>query len=255
MARALARRLLADLRLPPGAARLPWRLRPRVLGSGLSAPLTDVIDMRALYRLSQPILAADAFLMKHIGGGLLVGDRGHTSRAGTPIAAQADFSPRSLPARIYLEELTIGLVPRVGGDSVLRADAFVSWYPSRTAAEHIYAGKYRAIIVTAPARGFRGTVTRTFTRRSAVTSMASIVNSLPAMPHVVRNCTAMSTATSYSLVFKPRASRWPRVVAATQGCAVYAVTVGGRSQPPLDEAGLLKLTTAIRKLLGFAPLP
>ena len=71
MARALARRLLADLRLPPGSGRLPWRLRPRALGPGLVAPLTDVVDLRALYRLSQPILPADAFAISHIGVGLV----------------------------------------------------------------------------------------------------------------------------------------------------------------------------------------
>lgn len=247
---ALARRLLADLTLPQGARRWPWRLRPRMLGPGLGAPLTDVIDLRALYRLSQPVMPAEGFLIGHVRGGLVVGD--HTIRAGTLGAAQADFDPAALPRGIYLQALTIGLVPAKGGGSVLRVDAFVAWYPRRTAAEHIDASRYRAVTVTAPARG-GSTITRTFTRHSAVAKLAATVNSLPAMPDVVRFCPLMSAATSYSLVFTPAASRWPRIVAATQGCSVYTMTVGGRSQPPLYEGGS-KLTAAIRKLVGLTPL-
>jgi hypothetical protein len=162
---------------------------------------------------------------------------------------EADFSPSALRPGIYLEALTFGLAPAVGSGSLLRADAVVAWYPSRTATEHIDIHKYRAVTVTAPARD-GGTISRTFTSSSAMARLAAAANSLPAMPHVVKLCPLMSAATSYSLAFIPAAPRGPKIVVATLGCSVYTVTVAGRSQPSLYERGLT-LTTAIRRLVGL----
>jgi hypothetical protein len=91
--------------------------------------------------------------------------------------------------------------------SLMRVDAYVSWYPSRTAAEHIDAINYRAVAVTARVRLRRTvirTFRRTFTRRPAVAMMAAIVNRLSARPDVVRLCPLTSSAPTYSLVFTPR---------------------------------------------------
>jgi hypothetical protein len=234
---------------------------PRRLGPGLVLPLTDVVDLRALYRLSQAITSAQAFLIRHVRGGLIVGDAGGpATRAGRPIGAQADFGPAGPPRGIFLDEMTIALAQAPGGGSLLRVDAYVAWYPSRSAAEHIDSTRFRAVTVTVKVTSLATAgsshphvhvITRTFTQHSVVARIANIVNDLPAMPDVVRNCTLMLS--SYALTFTPVSSRWPRIVVASKLCSTYGVTVGGRVQPPVYEAPL-DLTDHIRKLVGLPPL-
>jgi len=218
----------------------------------LPGPMADVVDLRTLYWTSWPIGQVNAFLRAHTPPGLLRGDSGQVSRSGVPTSYSVDYNPRSQPSWIYLATLATTVIRGSGGGSLVRVDAQVAWYPPRSAAEHINVGRYRAVTLTAPTRqtGPPRPVTRTFTKRAIMVRLADIVNSLPAYPDITVNCGAMSANTSYRLVFTPTASRWPRIVVATSGCAVDTVTVGQRTQPALFEKGAL-LIGALSRFLGL----
>jgi len=59
----------------------------------------------------------------------------------------------------------------------------VTWYPRRSAAEHVDPRRYNAVTVTAPRRyGSAHLVTRTFTARRIITRLARLVSACRPCP-------------------------------------------------------------------------
>lgn len=252
-AEAYGRRMLARLRLPGHADRLPWPARPvRSLQPMLPANLHNVTDLHALYRVSLAPAAVHAYLVAHTPAGMRAGDASQSGRAGTITDYDVDYNPAEPPAWIYDATLATAVVPAPGSGSLLRVDAQVAWYPPRSAAEHIAASRYRAVTATAPTRwnGPPRPVTRTFTARAVVARLAALVNGWPAQPDIVLNCPAITAAsTLYRLVFVPASSRWPTITVKSDGCLSSGVQVDGHGQPALDDRG--GLVTTIDRLLGL----
>jgi hypothetical protein len=250
---AYARRLLARLRLPGHAHRLPWPARPlRSLRPMLPVDLHDVTDLHALYHLTLAPAAVNAYLVAHTPAGMRAGDVGQSGQAGTITGYDVDYHPAVRPAWLYDATLASAIVSAPGGGSLVRVDAQVAWYPPRSAAEHIVATRYRAVTTTAPTHwsGPPRPVTRTFTAPAVVARLAALVNGWPAMPDTVINCPAITAAsTLYRLVFVPASPRWPTISITSTGCLSVVVRVGGRGQPALDDGG--ELVTTIDRLLGL----
>lgn len=253
---AYARQLLARLRLPGHAHRLPWPARPlRPLRPLLPAGLREVTDRHVLYRLNQPAAAVNRYLAAHTPAGMRAGDAGHSGTVSTTTAYFVDYNPAVLPAWIFEATLATAVVHATGGRSLVRVDAQVAWYPPRSAAEHVVASRYRAVTATAPTHwtGAPRPVSRTFSAPAVVAGLAALVNGWPAMPDIVINCPAITAAsTLYRLMFVPASPRWPTISIASDGCLSTGVKVGGRSQPALDDRG--RLVIALRRLLGL-PAP
>jgi hypothetical protein len=239
-ATAYARQLLSSLRLPPGARKLPW---PARLPAGLT-PATpgigsDMIDLKVLYRLSQPMSGADSFLLTHHPAGGAVDGTGQGSQNGTVTSEFADFTLARLPDGIFLAELNTAITRGPGGGSLLRADAFVAWYPPRGTARRINPAAYTAVIIRWQ-HGYSVT-TRTLTSRHAVLFFASLYNGLHGAPEIsVRGCSLVGTGAdsdSYEIVFSP-AQGQPRVVVSPV-CLFVKVSIGGRQVSQLyPETGL-----------------
>jgi len=253
---AYARGLLARLRLPGHAHRVPWPVRPlRSLRPMLPAELRDVADLHVLYRLGWAPAAVNGYLVAHTPAGLRAGDAGQSRRAATTTGYYVGYNPAELPAGVFNATLATAVVPASGGGSLVRVDAQVAWYPPRSAAEHVVASRYRAITATVPTRwtGPPRPVTRTFTAPAVVARLAVLVNGWPAMPDIVMNCPEITaSSTLYRLVFVPALPRWPTITIASDGCLSTGVMVGRHGQPALDDRG--RLVTTLDRLLGL-PVP
>ena len=161
------------------------------------------------------------------------------------------YRPRSLASGLTDAELSTAAMPSAGGDTLIRADASVSWFPPRSAAEQLNAASFRSVTATATEVIPRPrTVTRTFTSPAVIGPLAALVNSLPATPYPDVAGMSCAVATGYRLDFTPGVVIYPG------GCGGSdAITVNGKDQPRLWDQGVL--TAAARQLLtgtSYAPL-
>jgi hypothetical protein len=236
-AAALARQLRSRLRLPPGTRRLPHTPVPASLAAPAYGPadVTPSLDQYQLFALTQPMAAAAAFLAAHVPPGL--GPGGTASGSG-PFQA-VSYLARPLPAGIAGAQVVLTVVPAAaGGGSLLRADAQVTWYPARTAAEYIDPGRYHVLRITVSIGGRRPhTVRKLVTSRAVIARLAGALDRMQAAPSEVVSCPAIWA--DYQLAFSvSRQSRPVVVVSANQdGCGGAGITVNGRTQPALDDHG------------------
>jgi hypothetical protein len=268
-AESYARRALQELRLPPGARRislsaaLPYQLRHPALPGGLRA----AVDEHALYKVGAPAAAVNRFLARHVQAGWRVGATGRSGLRSVTTGYELDENPQKLPSWAYQITLATDVARARTGGSLLRVDVQVTWYPPRSAAEHIDPARYRAVTVVVPMpliakpgqkaagsphAGRTLRTGKTFTSPRIVARLARLLNGLHAMPDVVVNCPAMLVGRFYRLVFLPRSDTVPQVVVTSPGCIAIDVTVGGHQEPPLDP-GSSPLLAVMSRLLGVAP--
>ena len=246
-AQALATRLLSRLVLPPGAR--PVRLQ--VLPPSLRQPPIGYGELNTAYvhrvfLLRQPMAAVQAFLKGHLPAGMRSLGSGQLTRSGGIGMESVSFNPRSLPAGIHSAELNTEVAPAAGGGSLVRADAAATWYPARSAAEHIDPAEYRAAVVAITMfNPRRHTVTGTVTSSRVIAWLAGLADGLHAAPDVPMGCPALLA--SYRIEFVPASGRAPRVVVTPSGCLTVGVAVAGAAQPELwGDAGLIR---AAKRLL------
>ena len=240
-AQALASRLLSRLVLPPGARpvrlrALPPLLRQQPIGYGE----INTAYVHRVFLLRQPMTAVQAFLKGHLPAGMRSLGSGQLTQSGGIDMENVSFNPRSLPAGIHSAELNTKVVPAAGGGSLMRADAAATWYPARSAAEHIDPKGYRAAVVSITMLNPRlHAVRRTFISRGVIARLAGLADGLHAAPDVPMGCPAMLA--SYRIVFVPASGRAPRVVVTASGCLTVGVAVAGVAQPELwGDAGLIR---------------
>jgi len=127
-------------------------------------------------------------------------------------------------------------MPAAGGNTLIRADASVSWFPPRSAAEQLNAAGFRSVTITMTENYPRQrTVTRTFTSAAVIGRLVAVIDLLPATPY--QDVAAMSCADvgpDYRLEFVPD------VVVYWDGCGSSdAIYVNGKQQPRLWDHGAL----------------
>jgi len=238
----LARQMLARLVVPAGSqAAHPPPLS--VSSAGGNLPYT--VELHRFVLVHEPVAVVQSFLLAHVPAGMSwAGDGLAQGTANTVTVLSVAYSPRSLASGLTNAQLGTAAMPLADDDTLIRADAGVSWFPPRSAAEQLTAASFRSVTVTATEMFPRPrTVTRTFTSPVVIGRLAALVNSLPATPYP--DVAAMSCApggTVYRLGFTPG------VVIYAGGCgASDAITVNGKEQPRLWDLGVL--TAAARQLL------
>jgi len=239
---ALARQMLARLVVPPGSrAAYPSPVPPPLNVSAAGDALPYTVELHRFVLVPEPAAAVRSFLLAHVPAGMSWAGDGLAQ--GTVTVLSVDYRPRSLASGLTNAELSTAAMP-ADGDTLIRVDAGVSWFPPRSAAEQLTATSFRSVAVTATEVFPRSrTVTRIFTSPAVIGRLVALVDSLPATPYpdvAAMSCAADSTV--YQLEFTPG------LVVYAGGCGGSdAITVNGTDQPRLWDPGVL--TTAARQLL------
>jgi hypothetical protein len=242
----LARQMLARLVVPPGSqAAHPSPVPPPLSRYSAGGNLPYTVDVHRFVLVREPAADVESFLLAHVPAGMSwAGDGLAQSTTNSVTVLSVSYSPRSLPSGLTNAELGTDAMPWAGGETLIRADASVSWFPPRSAAEQLTAASFGSVTVTATEM-FPGprTVTRTFTSPVVIGRLVALVNSLPATPYPdVATMSCATGGTVYRLVFTPGA------VIDAGGCGGSdAVTVNGKEQPRLWDLGVL--TAAAMQLL------
>jgi hypothetical protein len=242
----LARQMLSRLVVPAGSQAVHPSLVPpplSVSSAGDVSPYT--VELHRFVLVPEPAAAVHSFLLAHVPAGMgWAGDGLAPGTTNTVTVLWVAYSPRALAAGLTNAELGTAALPSAGGETLVRADASVSWFPPRSAAEQLNAARFRSVTVTATEVIPRPrTVTRTFTSPAVIGRLVALVNSLPATPYpdvAAMKCAAVAAV--YRLEFTPS------VVVYAGGCGGSdAITVNGKEQPRLWDQGVL--TAAARQLL------
>jgi hypothetical protein len=242
----LARQMLARLVVPPGSqAAYPSPVPPplSVPATGGASPYT--VELHRFVLVREPAAAVQSFLLAHVPAGMRwAGDGLAQGTTNAVTVLSVDYSPRSLASGLTNAELSTAAMPSAGGDTLIRADASVSWFPPRSPAEQLNATSFGSVTVTATEMFPQPrTTTRTITSPVLIARLVALVDSLPATPY--QNVAAMSCAPDGTVY---RVGFTPGVVIYAGGCGGSdAVTARGKDQPRLYDLGVL--TAAVRQLL------
>jgi hypothetical protein len=239
--------MLASLVLPPGSRRVGARRMPERAEVVASLSL---VDRSSHFVVPLSMRAAAAFLDSHPPAGMLATGTGSESSRRGVLEQDVSFSLRAPPAGISGDTmLLVSLARGPRGSAVARADAEVVWYPPRTAAEYLRAGKIRSARIAATFLNPRlRHVARVVTSRRAIARLAALLDHMRATDNSTRFCPSIDA--SYRVTFTGRAGR-PRVVVDATGCATDGVVVNGTAQPPLWDPGN-RLINALHRLLRLS---
>ena len=252
---ALADLLLSRLRLPAGTRHLPPAPVPRYLREPASEPAAgDLLDDYRLYAVALPPGTLSGYLVAHVPAGMTSLGTGQASGPGEPTILDVDYLARPVPAGIYSAQVVLTMVTDGSSGSLLRADAQVIWYPSRSASEYVDPARYHLLTMDVTIYGQRvRTVHKVVTSQADIARLAEALDRSPAEPPVVFPC-PLSFATYQLSLSVSQHSRPVVVVSANQiGCGGTAITVNGKSQPALDDGGTV--AAAADQALGFTPKP
>jgi hypothetical protein len=246
----LARQLLDELALPPGVRAIKL---PSVPGPARPPWSTAAgsVDAGRLMTARQAMADVRAFLLRHWQVGASVTATGHEDGQTGLIAQYLYFDLTPPPSGIDEEDLSIVMMPRPAGGTLIAAYDRVTWFPARTATEHLDARDLRSVTVSALFLNPRPhRLTRTVTSATIIAGLASLLNGLQAAPDTAMSCPAMTA--SYKLSFDPVEKQAPPVVVSTGICDFVQVAILGISQPALfDEPGAV--TAEARQLLRLPP--
>jgi hypothetical protein len=248
-AAALAQLLLSRVPLPSGARRLPQTPLP----PSLTAPAygyaggAAALDQYQLFALAQPVGTAAAFLAARVPPGM---GHGGTGSGGT--TQDVSYLARSVPAGIASAQLVLTIAPASAGGSLLRADAQVIWYPSRSAAEYIDPARYHvlSLVVTIFGRNPH-TVRKVVTSQAFIARLAETLDRSQAEPTATVVCPA--DFEDYQLSFSVSGNSRPAVTvwANETGCGGAQVAVDGHSQPSLADYGAVG--ALVRQVVPVTP--
>jgi len=237
--------MLSRLVLPPGSR----ADQPSPVPQPLSEPsgggaLPYTVGLHRFILIPEPPAVVHSFLLAHIPAGMSWASAGlGTDTTNMVTVLSVSYRPRSLPAGLMDAVLNTDAVPSAGG-TLVRADAGVSWFPPRSAAEQLEAASFRSVTVTAvQVMPDTRTVTRTFTSPAVIGQLVALADSLPATPYQdVAAMSCVSPAVVYRLDFTPG------VVIGADGCGESdTIAVDGKQQPRLFDPDTVITTT--RKLL------
>ena len=242
----LARQLLSRLVVSAGSQPVQPSPVPQpvsVSSAGDSSPYT--VDLHRFVMVREVAATVHSFLLGHVPAGMAwYGSGLAPGTTNTVTVLWVAYHPRSVAAGLTNAQLGTAALPSAGGDTLIRADASVSWFPPRSAAEQLNAASFRSVTVTATEAILRPrTVTRTFTSAAIIGRLVALADSLPATPDPdVAAMKCLDPPIVYRLEFTPG------VVVSPGGCGDSdAITVDGKEQPRLWDQGVL--VAAVRQLL------
>ena len=235
---ALARQMLSRLIVPPGSQ----DARPSPVPAPLNVPLAGpglpyTVDLHRFVLVHEPAANAQSFMLAHVPAGMTWAGRGLApGTSNTVTVLSVSYSPRSEPSGLTNAQLETAEMPSADGNTLIRADASVSWFPPRSAAEYLNAANIRWVTITATQVFPRSrTVTRTFTSEAVITRLVALLDRLPATPYPdVGAMSCLPPSTDYRLEFAPN------VVVDWDGCGGSdSIYVNGKAQPRLWDHGVL----------------
>jgi len=251
---ALARLLLSRLRLPAGTRRLPDKPAPAFLGQPAYSSAGAQLDEHRFFAVAEPPAALSGYLTAHVPDGMTSFGTGQSSGPGEPTTWDVGYLARAVPAGIYQAGVALTMVPDGSGGSHLRADAQVTWYPPRTAAEYVDPARYHVLIMTVTVDGRKmRTIHKVVTSQADIARLADALDRSPAGPPVTINCPAIFVTYQLALSVSRHARPAVVIVANSIGCGGTAITVDGRSQPALADRGAVAAAAA--HALGYTPKP
>jgi len=242
----LARQMLSRLVVPPGSQAAHPSPVPAPLSlssAGDVSPYT--VDLHRFILVREPAVTVQSFLRAHVPAGMnwsSLGLASGTTNTVTVLGVTAMLT--SPPSGLTNAQLGTAAMPLADGTSLIRADASVSWFPPRSAAEQLNAAEFRSVTVTATSwYPSQRTVTRTFTSVAVIGRLVAILDRLPATPYPDVAGMSCAPGTGYQVEFNPG------VVVYWDGCGgSAAITVNGKAQPRLwDQGGAL--AAALRQLV------
>jgi hypothetical protein len=242
----LARQLLSRLVVPAGSQPVqPSPVPPpvSVSSAGGSSPYT--VDLHRFVLVREAAATVYSFLLGHVPAGMAwYGSGLAPGTTNTITVLWVAYHPRSVAAGLTNTQLGTAALPSADGDTLIRADASVSWFPPRSVAEQLNAASFRSVTVTATeVIPQPRTVTRTFTSAAVIGRLVALADSLPATPAPdVAAMKCLDPPLFYRLEFTPG------VVVSPGGCGESdTITVDGKEQPRLWDQGVL--VAAVRQLL------
>ena len=252
---ALADLLLSRLRLPAGTRQLPPTPVPRYLREPASVHADGtLLDDHRLFAVALPPRTLSDYLVARVPVGMTLLGTGRAYGPGEPTTLDVSYQAVSVPAGIYWAQLVFTMVTDGSGGSLLRADAQVIWYPSRSAAEYVDPARYHVLTITVtlygpPAR----TIRRVVTSQAVIAGLADALDRLPAEPPLAFLCPA--DLANYQLALSVSRHSRPVVVISTSqtSCGGVGIAVRGREQPALADHGTV--VAIANRALGFTPRP
>jgi hypothetical protein len=240
--------MLAELRLPadarPAAGRIPSALRWAGLDSG-AAKSVDVHKLFALPGQPATVLAA---LTRHPPAGMT-----SNGSSTSPLVHGVGYTPRSLPDWAYEAQLVVNATSGADG-TLLRVDAQVLLFPSRSAAEYIKPGQYHVLTVSVTSMDSKPHSKRVVvTSATKIARIVALLNGSHAEPMVTLMCPLIYANYRLTLAATPHSA--PAVVLTTtrNSCLGTGVQVRGHKQPTLEVGE--SLVNAADRLLGYTPQP
>jgi hypothetical protein len=242
----LARQMLSRLVVPAGSQLVQPSPVPQPLSvSSAGGSSRYTVELHRFLLAREPAATVHSFLLGHVPAGMdWYGSGLAPGTTNTVTVLWVAYRPRSVASGLTDAELGTAALPSPGGDTLIRADASVSWFPPRGAAEDLNAASFRSVTVTATEVIPRlRTVTRTFTSPAVIGRLVALADSLPATPNPdVADMKCLDPPILYRLKFTPG------VVVEPGGCGDSdAITVDGKEQPRLWDQGVL--IAAVRQLL------
>jgi hypothetical protein len=242
----LARLMLSRLVLPPGSR----PAQPSPVPAPLSVPsgggaLPYTVELHRFILVPEPMAIVQSFLLGHMPAGMSWAGTGlGEGTTNTVTVPSVSYRPRSLPAGLTDAALETDALPSAGGDTLVRANAGVSWFPPRSAAEQLNAASFRSVTITVvQVIPDKRTVTRRFASPAVIGQLVALADSLPATPN--QDVAAMSCLAPIVVY---RLDLIPGVVIDLDGCGESdAIAVDGKQQPRLFDPDTLIM--AARKLL------
>jgi hypothetical protein len=232
-----------------------------LLPPALSAPAYSYpsdaayVDQYRAYAVAEPAGSVVAALSAHVPAGMRGPGTGAGGGPGGAWFQDVDYTDWSLPAGIAGAELLFTVTSVWPGTSTLRADAMVTWYPPRTAAEYVDPARYHVLTIDVTLSGLRvpRTVHAVVTSPALIARLARALNRSQAEPPGTVNCPA--DLATYQLAFSvSRRSRPVVGISATQSsCGGTGITDAGRDQPALADHGTV--AAIVDQALGVEPRP
>ena len=249
-ARAVAQRILAALRLPPGAQQSDSDPSGSKLAKPATYPATpDLVDLHQFWRVPGDLRSVFDWIESHPPAGSAGQEGGAMGNRGGIVAQYVGYS--FLPPRrggAPAETLLFTGVRARGGGAAVRVDAQVVWLLKRPASERIPGG-VRSITVTERRSTGSPSGPWTVTDSARVRDAVAMVNRLPAAQPGPVAC-PNDSGPWVTLVFSTPRERLATAYVDGGGCGFVPLWIGGHRRHALQ--GSPSLIRSLSSALGIS---
>lgn len=221
--------LLHKVNLPPGSMRTSLRSLPATARDPWEGAVGAVTRARA-FLVPASTRSTEAYLLAHAPAGTDTTGTGTREGAHGQLASEWVFYHiADVPKGVAEAEVQVYVISHGTGMSLVGAFAHVAGVPARSAAELVTAAKIEEVRIRV-----NGGTDYTFTTRPVIARLARALNELRVAGDTGPT-SCMGSATTYQITFIPRAESGKVVLVTAYSCDYDDVSVGGVTQPPLND--------------------